>query len=141
MKKIFLSVLFLSTYFISTAQSTDEKAVLDLLTLQTKAWNAGNLEEFMTAYWNNDSLMFIGKKSVIYGYQNTLNTYKKSFPDAAAMGTLNFDILHTQQLSPQDYFVLGKYTVNRKKGEHQGHFTLLFRKINGKWLIVSDHSS
>ena len=45
-------------------------------------------EKFMKGYWENDSLMFIGKSGVTYGYKNTLNNYKKNYPTTADMGKL-----------------------------------------------------
>ncbi len=123
------------------AQNKDQQAILSAIDLQKNAWNSGNLNEFMQTYWKNDSLMFIGKGGVTYGWQNTLDNYRKGYPDTAAMGKLDFDILHVKKLSRLYYSVVGKWFLTRSIGNVGGHFTLLFRKINNKWLIVSDHSS
>jgi ketosteroid isomerase-like protein len=123
------------------AQSADEQTIRKVLSEQTIAWNNGNIEEFMKGYWNNDSLMFIGKNGVTYGYQNTLMNYKKSYNGADAMGTLSFDLIKVQRLSPEYYFVVGKWHLKRNLGDVGGHYNLLFRKINGAWVIVADHSS
>lgn len=125
----------------ATAQSADEKQIRQLLDRQTKAWNRGNLEEFMEGYWQNDSLMFIGKSGVTYGYQNTLENYKTGYPDTAHMGKLTFNILHVKRVSSDAYFVVGKWFLKRSVGDAGGHYTLWFRKIKGKWQIVADHSS
>ena len=37
--------------------------------------------------------------------------------------------------------VVGKWHLQRTAGDLQGIFTLLLKKINGKWLIAADHSS
>lgn len=108
---------------------------------QERAWNAGNLERFMDPYWNNDSLMFIGKSGVTYGWQNTLNNYRKGYPDSAAMGKLNFEILQVKRLSVLYFSVVGKWNLTRSIGNVGGHFTLLFKRIKNKWVIISDHSS
>jgi ketosteroid isomerase-like protein len=125
----------------SRAQSADEQTIRKVLGDQTISWNNGNIEEFMKGYWNNDSLMFIGKSGVTYGYQNTLMNYKKNYGNADAMGTLSFDLVKVQRLSPEYYFIVGKWHLKRKIGDVGGHYNLLFRKINGSWLIVADHSS
>ena len=141
MRRISL-VLILSCYSILLfAQSPDEKAIRNLLAEQTAAWNRGNIEEFMKGYWNNDSLMFIGQNGVTYGYNNTLTTYKKNYSNADKMGMLSFDLIKVQRLSPEYYFVVGKWHLKRNVGDVGGHYNLLFRKIQGKWLIVADHSS
>lgn len=95
----------------------------------------------MNGYWKSDSLMFIGKNGVTYGYNKTLNNYRRNYPDTAAMGKLTFDILEVKRLSADHYFVLGKWMLQRSIGDLSGHYTLLFRKINGEWVIVADHSS
>ena len=123
------------------AQSSDEKAILQLLDDQTKYWNQGNIEAFTKGYWNNDSLMFIGQSGVTYGYRNMLANYKKNYSDTVKMGKLTFDIIKVQQVSAEYYFVVGKWFLKRSVGDLKGHYTLLFRKINNEWVIVADHSS
>ena len=142
MKKNMLFVLacFLTT-LLSAQANKDEKEIMDLLNRQTLSWNKGNLDEFMKGYWHNDSLMFIGKSGVTYGYAGTLNNYKKNYSDSARMGKLFFEILQVKKLSPGYYWVLGKWFLKRSIGDIGGHYTLLFRKINGKWMIIADHSS
>lgn len=135
----FVCILFFSS--VVYAQSKDEAAVLKVLTAQQVAWNKGDTEGFMQGYWQSDSLMFIGKSGITYGWQKTLENYKKSYPDTAAMGKLNFEFIEINRLSAIYYFVTGKWHLSRTVGNIGGSFTLLFRKIKGRWLIVKDHSS
>ena len=144
----YISILLLTVLFVgyASAQSktvpgADELKISSLLEEQRLAWNTGNLETFMSTYWNNDSLMFIGKSGVTYGWQNTLTNYKKGYPDTAAMGKLTFDILDVKRLSAMYFFVVGKWHLSRSIGDVGGHFTLLFKKVKNKWVIVADHSS
>lgn len=141
MNKILLLVsLFVAT--TSFAQSPAEKAILQILDTQTRSWNAGDIAGFMKGYWESDSLQFIGKNGITYGYAQTLANYKKNYPTAEDMGKLNFDIKKTTLLAKDACFVIGKWQLKReKKGDLSGHFTLLFRKLNGRWVIVADHSS
>jgi hypothetical protein len=140
MKTSTLLIAILLSITVS-AQSTDEAAIRRILNEQTASWNEGNLEDFMKGYWKSDSLMFIGSSGITYGWQNTLNNYKKSYSTADKMGKLVFTLLKVQQLSPEYYFVVGKWQLERKAGNLGGHYDLIFRKIKGKWVIVSDHSS
>ena len=136
--------LFILSFFIiqqALAQDKDDQTIRKILSDQTIAWNKGNIEDFMKGYWNNDSLMFIGKSGVTYGYQNTLMNYKKNYNNADAMGTLSFDLIKVQRLSPEYYFVVGKWHLKRSIGDLGGHYNLLFRKINNSWVIIADHSS
>lgn len=140
MKISFLSLL-LFVAFIAPAQKGDETYIRKLLSTQTEAWNRGDLEAFMQTYWKSDSLMFIGKNGVKWGWQETLDNYRKGYPDTAAMGKLSFDILVVKKLSPDYYYVVGKWMLQRTIGDLNGHYNLLLRKLKGRWVIVADHSS
>lgn len=136
---LFIIALFFSV--TASAQSKDAQTIRALLEEQRTAWNTGNLETFMGSYWQSDSLMFIGKSGVTKGWQNTLENYQKGYPDTAAMGKLNFDILKVNRLSVLYFFVVGKWHLTRSIGNVGGHFTLLFKKVKNKWVIIADHSS
>lgn len=125
----------------SIGQSKNEKAIRKILDIQTASWNKGDLENFMIGYWESDSLMFIGKSGITYGYINTLNNYKKGYPDTTAMGKLAFTIITVKRLSAKYYHVVGKWHLKRSIGDLSGHYTLLFKKINGSWVVIADHSS
>jgi ketosteroid isomerase-like protein len=125
----------------ANAQKGAEGAIRQLLHDQTAAWNAGSLEGFMHGYWKSDSLTFIGKSGITHGWQQTLDNYKKSYPDTAAMGTLTFDILEVKKLSGAYYYVTGRWQLKRAADAPSGYFTLLLRQLKGGWKIVSDHSS
>jgi ketosteroid isomerase-like protein len=134
-----ITLLFLHKTVI--AQSKAENEIRKVLAEQTEAWNKADIQGFMQGYWASDSLKFIGKNGVTKGWNATLNNYKKSYPDKAAMGTLTFDILTVEKISSKAAFVIGKWKLQREKDVLQGHFTLFWKKIKSKWLIVADHSS
>jgi ketosteroid isomerase-like protein len=140
MKKILLLPALLFSLVV-LAQSSDELGIRKVLDDQLKAWNKGDVESFMQGYWKNDSLMFIGKSGINWGWQKTLENYKKGYPDTTAMGKLSFDIIVIKKLSPEYYYVVGKWMLKRSIGDLSGHYNLLFRKVNGSWLIIADHSS
>jgi ketosteroid isomerase-like protein len=139
MKKLILLCFLLLISYFSFAQ--DRQAIVKLMTDQQTAWSNGDIEGFMQGYWKSDSLMFIGKRGPAYGWQTTLDNYKKTYPDKAAMGKLTFRIDKVELLGKQDAFVMGAWSLAREKDKPGGYFTLWFRKIKGKWKIVCDHTS
>lgn len=141
MKSIIFLFVLLAGSSLHAQSNKDEKEIMGLLNRQTTAWNKGSLDEFMSGYWNNDSLMFVGKNGVTYGYANTLNNYKNNYDSPDKMGKLFFEIIKIKRLSPEYYWVLGKYFLKRKVGDAGGQYTLLVKKINGRWMIIADHSS
>ena len=138
MKQIILAIFFPAVLF---SQSKDEKKILAILDQQTKAWNAGDFDRFMIGYLESDSLMYIGKNGVTYGFQFTLANYKKNYAGADRMGQLSFDILHLRKLGKKHYLVVGKWKLKRTAGDVGGHYTLTFEKRKGAWVIIADHSS
>ena len=141
MGKTPLLALLLFITLPSFAQSSDESAIRRILADQITAWNKGDLDDFMKGYWNSDSLAFIGQSGITYGYTAALDNYKKHYDSPDKMGELIFTLLKLEKLSPEYYFVIGKWQLKRKAGDIGGVYTLLFRRIGGRWVIVVDHSS
>ncbi len=140
MRKVFLIIACILLTFQVWAQKESE--ILEIMSRQERYWNEGNIELFMEDYWKSPDLKFIGKNGVTKGWQATKDRYYKSYPDKATMGTLTFDIKEVDFLSKKTAWVLGKYHLKRpEKGDLEGHFTLILKKIDNKWVIVSDHSS
>ena len=142
MRRIFyLFVLSCTLGLTAKAQDRDVVAIRKLLLDQVMAWNKGDIEGYMQGYWHSDSLLFIGSKGPRYGYEATLKRYKEAYPDADHMGRLTSTIMSTQKLAGDYYFVVGKWALSRNAGNVDGSYTLLLHRINGRWLIVCDHSS
>jgi len=139
--RLLLFFLLLLSFQQAFSQSSDETQVRKVLNDQVQAWNNGNIESFMDGYWKSDSLMFIGKSGVTYGWKNTLTNYKKNYPDTATMGKLSFTLLNVKKLSAEYFQVVGKWFLKRSVGDIGGHYSLLFRKIKNKWVIIADHTS
>src|SRR3954467_10862211 len=135
----FLFMLIVGLATKVNAQNADEIAIRKILEDQTTAWNKGSIQDFMKGYWNSDSLMFVGKNGLKYGYASTLDNYKKSYPDTTARGKLHFDILHIKKLSREYAYVTGRWQLLRSIGDLEGYFTLLFKKIKNNWVIIADH--
>lgn len=135
---IFISVTIVAENNIGEKEKSH---ILNLLDKQVAAWNNGNLEKFMEIYWKSEKLVFVGSRGPTYGWQATFTNYKKGYPDKAAMGNLEFKILNISKIDKKTIFAIGRFELTREMGDLAGHFTLVIQKINGKWLIVSDHSS
>jgi ketosteroid isomerase-like protein len=137
--KYFVICLFLLPCFTGKAQ--EQKKILAVLEAQQSAWNSGDLAKYMAGYQQSDSLLFVGKSGPTYGWQQTLDHYKQSYPDKSAMGTLSFSIKKVQLLSKDTALVLGGWHLQREKDEPQGYFTLIFKKFKIGWKIIVDHTS
>lgn len=143
MRKVIFALMFLSTVIVAQKFSEVDRAkILKALEQQRIAWNKGDLEDYMDGYWNSDSLRFIGKRGVKYGWKATLENYRKGYPDKEAMGKLSFEVISLEGLGTDSAFMIGKWKLDYPdKPPVEGHFTLLYKRIKGKWLVVADHSS
>ena len=119
----------------------EEAAIRAVLEAEQIAWNNGNIEVFMEGYWKSDSLQFMSNRGVNHGWQETLDGYKAGYPDRAAMGTLSFEILSVKPIDEIHFLVMGRFHLVRISNNNMdGNFTLLFKKIDGKWVAVYDHT-
>ncbi|MCT4581300.1 MAG: nuclear transport factor 2 family protein [Flavobacteriales bacterium] len=147
MKHLFILFIIL-TFLVSCSnlKNSSNKNIVLIRTYmqeQENCWNKGDLEGFMQHYWESDSLMFIGKSGVNYSWDATLNNYKKTYTNQEEMGILTFKNLTIQQLSNKYIYVVGKWHLKRSEElkNLEGYYSLIWKKINHKWVIISDHSS
>jgi hypothetical protein len=138
-RKLLLACILTFSRCLVFAQ--DKQAIIIVLETQRQAWNKGDIDGFMQGYWKSDSLVFVGKTTPQYGWKTTLDNYKKRYPDKVAMGYLSFNIIKLALLDNTNAFMLGGWHLRRSIGDVGGYFTLWFRKIEGKWVIVCDHTS
>lgn len=136
-----MNILVILIAIFTPHQSTDEEMIRAVMARQQADWNVGNLEAFMDGYWKSDSLRFISSRGVQYGWQATLDGYKRGYPTKEKMGELTFTLLSVDVVSPTAAVVIGKWSLKRAQDEPNGHFMLLWRKINGRWVIIADHTS
>jgi len=108
---------------------------------QQAAWNKADIDAFMQGYLKTEDLSFVGKSGITKGWQKTLENYQKGYPNADAMGQLKFDILELKALSKDHCIMHGRFTLIRKEDKPTGYFTLIWQKVDGQWLITTDHTS
>ncbi len=116
-------------------------AVLDVLDAQVEAWNDGDIEGFMAGYLRSEELRFTSGSEVRRGWRHTLERYRETYPDRAAMGSLAFEDLDVRVLSEHAAMVFGRFRLTRESDEPTGLFTLLVERHGEQWLIVADHTS
>ena len=117
------------------------KEVRAVLERQQAAWNRGDIDAFMEGYWKSDQLRFASGNTVTKGWRATLERYRKRYDSREKMGRLSFSGLDIRMLSANAALVFGRWKIERAEGAPSGLFTLLFRKADGRWVIVHDHTS
>ena len=149
MRFLFTFLLTITTVFTAFGQqkeisSTYKQSVAEIskmLHRDAKHWSEGNIEAFMESYIKSDSLVFVGRRGLTYGWQQTLENYKKGYPTKEHMGHLRFDLLNFKELASDVFLVIGKYNLTRTVGDASGYFSIILKKLEGRWKIIADHSS
>jgi uncharacterized protein (TIGR02246 family) len=107
------------------ADAAATAAIRAVLTDQQSAWNRGDVDAFMNGYWHSPELTFAGSSGVTRGWEPVLARYRKYYPDATAMGHLDFSNIELRLLGNDAALVLGRWHLQRSDG----------------WRIIHDHTS
>jgi ketosteroid isomerase-like protein len=147
-----IAVLTLSAWWAMGARGTgaagaasstaaDEAAIRKLLNDQAAEWNRGDLDAFMTGYWNSPDVAFVSGNGVTRGYAGVLARYKKGYPTQVAMGKLLFTDLEVHVDCGDSAYAIGQFRLQLAPNNPTGWFTLNFRKFKEGWKVVVDHTS
>jgi ketosteroid isomerase-like protein len=123
------------------AREADKAAITAVLNAQQSAWNRGDVDAFLVGYWHSPELTFSGSSGVSRGWDGVLTRYKRSYPDRATMGQLDFSELEFRFLGPDAALVLGRWHLKRDKGDIGGVFSLVWQRFPEGWKVIHDHTS
>lgn len=137
---ILFTTVILCSCTIKNNIEQDHKEIMNIIKQQEEDWNNNDLEGFMEGYWKSDSLHFYSGTKLKSGWQTTLDSYLKNYPDRSYSGTLGFKIAKISAINSGAYFVMGEYHLKREVGNANGTFMIIFKKINGEWKIIADSS-
>ncbi|MBS0260574.1 MAG: nuclear transport factor 2 family protein [Planctomycetes bacterium] len=118
-----------------------DEALEFVLNEQAQAWNNGDIDAFMQHYWKSDELSFSSGGRTTRSWETTRQNYKRRYPTKERMGNLAFGAIEVQPLGADAALVLGHWHLQRSPAPIGGNFSLVFRKIDGAWVIVHDHTS
>ncbi|NNU16327.1 SnoaL-like domain-containing protein [Parvularcula sp. ZS-1/3] len=137
--RIFLAAFALLAAAYAGEPEEDIRAVLSM---QTAAWNRGDIHRFMDGYVRSEQLRFVSGNEEKRGHGKTLARYLATYDTPEKMGTLSFKDLEVQVLGDDAAMVFGRFLLVRPEvGDATGLFTLIFRKTDEGWRIVHDHTS
>ena len=143
-KLIFKILLFYFVIFLTSCKSTNNcDQIYDLMQEQEESWNKGNIDDFMNKYWKNDSLIFLGKSGINYGWKKTISNYKNSYKDKNEMGRLEFKNILCKPINKSTHIIAGKWSIFREDSIRNigGYYSLIWVKKDKVWKIIYDHTS
>ena len=117
-----------------------------LLETQAAAWNRGDLDAFCAVY--ADDALFLTAFGLTKGRAEVLARYKARYPDAAARGTLSFEMLSVDVLAPAPakkappaIGLIARWRIaHADKPAAEGLTLLNLVRFPGGWRIVHDAS-
>jgi beta-aspartyl-peptidase (threonine type) len=113
----------------------------EILDAQAAAWNCGDIDGFMEHYWQSEDLTFSSEGHTRRGWAETRARYERSYPTPERMGHLDFTDIEVHALGDNAALVLGRWHLMREPDPVGGSFSLVFRRIDGRWQIIHDHTS
>jgi uncharacterized protein (TIGR02246 family) len=117
-----------------------------LLETQAAAWNRGDLDAFCAVY--ADDALFLTAFGLTKGRDEVLARYRARYPDAAARGTLSFEVLSVDVLVPvpakkaaDAIGLVARWKISHAdKPAAEGLTLLTLVRFPGGWRIVHDAS-
>ncbi|MFQ5890888.1 MAG: YybH family protein [Gemmatimonadota bacterium] len=117
-------------------------AIEEMLAEAAEAWNRGELEGFMDGYLQSPLTTYIGSSGLVVGFDSIRARFTGFFEPGAERGHLAFEALRVRRLGAEHALATARYILRRDEGvTSSGPFTLVLRRVEGKWKIIHDQTS
>ena len=113
MRKLIIVALIAASAAAAYGQNEKTKAAITqeietVMTEQVGAWNRGDIDAFMSGYWQSEEMTFVSDNSISKGWQAALDRYKRGYDTREKMGTLEFSDAVITVLDKNNAYVLGR---------------------------------
>ena len=110
---------------------TAVRAVRAVLDQQVRDWNKGDLDGFLTGYWNSPKVVFMSGGNRFDGFEAMRDRYRRRYKaEGKAMGELAFADLDVEPLGPDWAVAPGRFRLSMPDGtKPTGLFTVIVRKF------------
>lgn len=139
---ITLHLLLLAGCAESPPGHSAEGSIREMLELSAAAWNAGDLDGFMSSYAPDSNTTFVGHRELLRGYDVIEANYAPLFEPGATRDSLRFEDMSIHMIDPLHAVGYARWVLVRD-GEpwRSGPFTLVVERRGTNWFIIHDHSS
>lgn len=139
---VFVLVLFAASWTHAQARAdaiAEVKAVLDA---QVLAWNSGAAEEKNSVYYDSPEMLWVNRTGVRKGIAPVRASYRRPAAESSRRAVYSYEPLHMERLSPNCvYFVIRWKFEQGGRNATTGVTSLVWKKINKRWVIVAEHAS
>ena len=121
----------------------DVNAINDLLTKGRDAWNAGDVDGYMSAYWNSAELLVVIDNQQYRGWKALNAAFKGGYPDLKRLGQITYTRIQVRITSSDLALVKTAWTGRSPNSSSQivGSTTMNIQKFEEGWKVVSAYSS
>ena len=116
-----------------------QKEIRTVIERQQKAWNAHDIEGFMTDYWKSEEMTYQSGNNRLEGWDALLERYKTNYA-GEKMGELVFSDIEIKALTKNHAFALGRWSVQQGETSKEGLFTIILKRFPDGWKIIHDQS-
>ncbi len=118
------------------------REILAVLDHGARAWDAGNLDDFISDYLPDSETTFITKTGILHGVDAIRGVYAARFAPGARRDSLHFQNVEVDVLGPDVVNTIAWYVLTRGDSiTSRGPTSLVMRRVSGRWRIIHDHSS
>jgi len=113
-----------------------------MLAHSADAWNAGDLDGFLSDYADAPTTSFMAGGKPVYGSARIRANYAPRFEPGAQRDSLWFENVAGRPLGPGYALATARFVLARGDSvTASGPFTLVLQRIDGRWKIIHDHTS
>jgi len=123
----------------AVVQAAETTTIAAAMAASAAGWDAGDLDRFMAVY--ADDAIYVTARGVVRGKAAIAARYAPSFTGGGnSRGTLSFTTLAERPIDATHRVLIARWTLTGKAAQ-SGYTTLVFARRDGRWRIVTDHSS
>ena len=125
------------------SESASRDAIIKVIDMQKNAWNSGDLDTFLTGYYESPDTSYTSGGQEYWGYDALRQKYTKSYGTSRdTMGTLEFSELKVIDVGKYSAYCVGHWHLERKEKQPlEGVFTLVLKNTSAGWKIIHDHTT
>jgi uncharacterized protein (TIGR02246 family) len=106
------------------------------------SWNRRDLEAFLSDYPEDRRATFVSRQGVLHGRAEIRERYVPRFSSEAPRDSLSFENVEADALAPDVVHVIAWYRLTRGDSlVTRAPTSLVLIRVDGRWLILKDHTS
>jgi hypothetical protein len=125
--------------------TADSSADLQLITQeiahQYQAWNARDIDGYMSAFWKSTQLIYVIDSDVRIGWDSAYGKIRREFPPGQDPGHPVLERLQVNVVSPDTAVSVEWWTVHFIGVDVHGNTSSAWRKFPEGWRIIECHTS